>query len=171
MNLPLDILTPRLRLVAITPSLLRMGNTELSHALEAGVPDLWPPEHWESHVLDVLERQMSEAPNTIGWNRYIVLRSSRPVAVGVVGGFGQTESKAEVGYSVLSSWHGRGIATEALATHVDWMFAHNQHLQMLCAHTFPELAASVRVLEKCGFEQHGPGEEERTVQYRLMRRR
>ena len=164
-----DLFTRRLRLRAIAPDLLRLESIELSQKLGADVPKMWPPDHWEPHVLDLIEKQYREAPGTVGWNRFIILEDGQSVAVGTLGGFLRTPSEAEVGYSILQPWHGQGIATEALAAHVRSIFEKSAEIASICAHTFPSLAASVRVLEKCGFALAGEGDEEGTVRYRVMR--
>src|ERR1700735_3010259 len=114
MIFPNDIFTPRLRLMAITPALLRLEGAELAKALGGWVSGLWPPENWEPHVFDFLEAQYRETPHTIGWNRYIVTREEPATLIGNVNGFPRTESEAEVGYSILKPWQRRGLATESL---------------------------------------------------------
>lgn len=163
-----DILTQRLRLAAITPDLLRLDKPDLSRLLHAEVPDLWPPEHWEPHVYEFIERQSHETPHAIGWNRYVVLRSRIPVLVGTLGGFPRTSMETEVGYSILTPWQGYGVATEGLRALVDEIFL-TREVSAISAQTFPHLVASVRVLEKCGFRHVGRGDDEGTVRYRLER--
>lgn len=166
-----DLFTPRLRLVAITPTLLRLANTELSTMLAVDVPKAWPPEHWEPHVLDLIETQLHKDPQTAGWSRILVLQEERPVAVGVLGGYAKMATEVEVGYSLLTPWHGQGLATEALTEQVAAIFRDGPGTQVIAAHTFPEMIASVRVLEKCGFREAGAGEEPGTVRYELRRAR
>lgn len=165
-----DILTARLRLAAITPDLLRLENSDLSRQLDAEVPDLWPPEHWEPHVFDFIERQCLDTPHAIGWNRYVVLRSPFPVLVGTLGGFPRTSTETEVGYSILSPWQRHGVATEGLRAVIDEIFRTTE-VASIAAQTFPHLAGSVRVLEKCGFQHVGSGDDEAAIRYRLERAR
>lgn len=165
-----DILTPRLRLAAITPDLLRLENSGLARHLDVEVPDLWPPEHWEPHVYDFIERQCLDTPHAIGWNRYVVLRSPLPVLVGTLGGFPRTSTETEVGYSILSPWQGQGVATEGLRAMINEIFRTTE-VTSISAQTFPHLVGSVRVLEKCGFQQVGSGDDEGTIRYRLARAR
>jgi RimJ/RimL family protein N-acetyltransferase len=164
MTFPNDILTPRLRLVAITTALLRLEGAELAEALGARVPDLWPPEHWEPHVFDFLEKQYRETPHTIGWNRYIVTREAPATLIGNVNGFPRTESEAEVGYSILKPWQGQGLATESLRGLLTEILQ-SAEVRAVSGQTFPHLVGSVRVMEKCGFVPAGSGYEEGTVRY------
>ena len=161
-----DIHTQHLILVAITPSLLRLEPSDLSRLLATDVPEIWPPEHWEAHVLDFIDKQCRETPSTIGWNRYVVLRSQRPVLVGTLGGFPRSATDVEIGYSILPPWQRRGIATEGVKALVTEIFR-DARVNVISAQTFPHLVASVRVLEKCGFKHVGCGDDEGTIRYRL----
>ncbi|MDH4412531.1 MAG: GNAT family N-acetyltransferase [Rhizobium sp.] len=59
-------------------------------------------------------------------------------------------SAPEAGWSIVSSAHGRGLATEVMqAAHV-WMDGHNPHGHSVCI-LDPEHQASLRVAEKCGY--------------------
>jgi [ribosomal protein S5]-alanine N-acetyltransferase len=168
MQFPSDILTERLRLIAITPQLLRADLIALSQILLADVPSTWPPEHWEPHVFDLLEEQYLTTPVTLSWNRYIVLRTETPTLIGTVGAFAKPEAEAEVGYSVLTPWQCHGFATESLRALLPAILQ-SDSVQTISAHTYPHLIASIRVLEKCGFRHIGPGQEEGTVRYQLER--
>ncbi|MDX1281290.1 GNAT family N-acetyltransferase [Shewanella colwelliana] len=61
---------------------------------------------------------------------------------------------AEVGYMLSQAGQGQGYATESLAAVIDWAsLSHQVHKFIgLCA---TENRASVRVLEKCGFQLEG----------------
>jgi RimJ/RimL family protein N-acetyltransferase len=61
---------------------------------------------------------------------------------------------AEVGYWLGEPYWGRGIATRALQEFSDWAFA-NFGLLRLHAYVFSDNPASMRVLEKAGFEREG----------------
>lgn len=163
-----DILTSRLRLVAITPALLRAEGPALATAVGAAIPDAWPPEHWEPHVYDFLDALYARAPYAIAWTRYVVSRGEPAMLIGTLGGFPRTETEAEVGYGILPPWQRQGLATEGLLALMDEI-RRREEVQTFTAQTYPHLVASVRVLEKCGFGPAGPGEEEGTVRYRRNR--
>lgn len=59
---------------------------------------------------------------------------------------------AEVGYWLGRAWWGRGFASEAVRRIVPYAFETFDALTRLEAHVFDSNAASVRVLEKAGFE-------------------
>ena len=63
-------------------------------------------------------------------------------------------------------YQGRGYATEAARALIDLIRADGR-IGSVVAHTFPELAASVRVMERCGLRYEGEGDEAGTVRYRL----
>ena len=58
---------------------------------------------------------------------------------------------AEIGYWLGEPFWGRGIASRAVSTLVDWGFD-NFSLLRIFAHVFGENPGSMRVLEKAGFE-------------------
>lgn len=164
-----DIVTERLRLVAITTKMLEaetLQSVSLSPLIKAEVPTLWPPDHWEPHVLDFIQRQYREAPGTLGWHRYVVLRSDPAILVGTLGAFPTGRTQAEVGYSILEPWRCIGLATEALRALIAELLKNNL-LESIVAQSFPALLPSIRVMEKCGFTPDGPGNEEGSVRYRL----
>ena len=58
----------------------------------------------------------------------------------------------ESGWIVSPSAHGKGIATEALTTIIEWGDAHLSADRTVCIIT-PENKASIRVAEKCGYHE------------------
>jgi [ribosomal protein S5]-alanine N-acetyltransferase len=163
-----DILTDRLRLVVITPSLMMLETTTLSRLLGAEVPYLWPPEHWEPHVFDFMRRQQLEHPETAGWNRYVLLPREPSILIGTLGGFLRCSAEAEIGYSILRPWQRQGLAREGIHALIREVFRTVSVLS-ISAQTFPDLIASRRVLEKCGFHQAGFGDDQGTIRYCLER--
>lgn len=163
-----DILTVRLRLVTITPELLD-AETEsyaaLSQALGARVPSEWPDSNWEPHVFDFFRKQFVEHPETLGWNRYVVLPLPEPVLIGALGAFPLTPDETETGYAILKPWQRNGYATEGTRAILQLLVA--QGVRSVIAHTFPNMQESIRVMEKCGMQYDGAGTEEGTIRYRI----
>jgi RimJ/RimL family protein N-acetyltransferase len=90
-----------------------------------------------------------------------------PLLAGVSGFKGPPRGGVvEIGYGVVAEFQRRGLATEAVAGLVRWAQAH-PGVQMVAAHTLPELTASIRVLEKNGFMQRGAPEEEGAIRFEL----
>ncbi|HTV06698.1 MAG TPA: GNAT family protein [Acidobacteriaceae bacterium] len=172
-----DICTPRLILKTITFAMMDAEISdlaELSQLINAQIPHEWPPEYREPHVFDFMKRQCAEFPHTLGWNRYLILRSDPQMLIGTVGGFLRTPYEAEIGYALVPSWQRRGLATEATQAFIAYLFA-TDNLDRVTGQTFPDLIQSVRVLEKCGFTLTEPrnehGDEPNAVRYRLERAR
>jgi [ribosomal protein S5]-alanine N-acetyltransferase len=178
-----DIQTPRLDLIAISLPLLRceMGDgpdfAARFHALAGAViPPEWPPQDWEPHVLEYVLRQLTAHPEFLGWTRFIALRDAETgsrTLVGTVGAIPPATEMAhsapgeiEVGYGIMPAFQRRGFATEALAGMMAWVRS-QMDVRAFVAQTFPHLHASIRVLEKSGFEPAGGGFEEGTILFRL----
>jgi len=171
--IPFVLVTPRLRLVTITPEMMSADearSTHLSTLLSAEIPDIWPPEHWEPHVFSFMREQFLHYPHTVGWNRYVVLKRLRPTLIGNVCAFPRSKSEAEIGYAILGPWQRRGLATEGVLAFTKELFR-LPSLRSITAQTFPNLTSSIGVLRKCGFQLIGPGEEEGAVRYRLQKHR
>src|ERR1700744_6151393 len=123
-----DLKTARLRLVAITPAMLKADEAadgSLERILAAEVTPEWPPEHWEPHVYHFIEKQYADEPRTRGWHRYVLLRNGGGGAtpytlIGAVGAFPKLEGDAEIGYSTIRSYQRRGYGTEAARALVEW---------------------------------------------------
>ena len=70
------------------------------------------------------------------------------------------EGIPEVGWVLSTEHHGKGYATEALEAALHWSDAHLANERTVCIIT-PANSASIRVAEKCGFEEYArtdPGE-------------
>ena len=170
-----DIATPRLALIAITTLSIgaeAAGVGKLAKAVRARVPETWPPEHWDPQVLQFLRDRFASDPGDVGWHRYIALREvdGMRTLIGTVGGFRRAEKagECEIGYSVLAEYRELGYASEAAQAFVRWALSHAS-IEDIVAQTFPNLPASVRVMEKCGMMFAGSGYEEGTILYRRPR--
>jgi RimJ/RimL family protein N-acetyltransferase len=171
-----DIVTPRLNLITVTPETIRSeqaGDKRLGELIGCVIPPNWPITHWEPHVFDFLLRQFEQHPDQIGWCRYVAFPhpdGSRTL-IGTLGGFTKADapSEAEIGYSILAQFEGRGLATEAAKTIIE-LLRNDERITSIIAHTFPSIIGSIRVMEKCGLTFDGEGEEAGTIRYRLRLR-
>jgi [ribosomal protein S5]-alanine N-acetyltransferase len=157
------ISTARLELVAVTPESVlseQAGDGRLGEILGCRVTEGWPLEDWEPHVLVWLLNRFAEDPRSVMWCRYILLRQdgAAPVLIGTVG------AVPEFGYGIVPEFRRLGYALEAAQAMIAWTEAQGEVTQLV-AHTYPELAGSIRILERCGFALEGPGVEERTIRY------
>lgn len=171
-----ELKTARLRLVAITPEMLKADEAadgSLTKILGAEVTADWPPEHWEPHVYHFIEKQYVDEPRTRGWHRYVLLPNGRGAAkpytlIGAVGAFPKLEGDAEIGYSTIPSYQRRGYGTEAARTLVEWLLT-QKNVNSVSAQTYPSVPESIKVMERCGMTYVGAGEDEGTVRYQRRR--
>jgi RimJ/RimL family protein N-acetyltransferase len=169
------IRTERLVLVAPDGAIERAaagGSQVLARALAARVPRDWPPP-MAANVLGYWAGRLEAEPALRGWTaRYWLLEGDggEPELVGYGGFKGppDAEGTVEVGYAVVAGRQRAGLATEAVGALAGWAFARAE-VRRVVAHTYPELHASIRVLEKLGFERCGQATEPRTLRYRLAR--
>ena len=164
-----DIFTSRLRLTPVSELTLEAESTSLAHLsqlLDAQIPAEWPPTDWEPHVFEFIRKQYAQTPETVGWHRYVVLRSGEPTLIGCLGAFPKKDFTAEIGYSILPPWQRLGLATEGVLAFLAELREHPAAATII-AHTFPDLTPSLRVLENCGFLPDGFGEEQGTLRFCL----
>ncbi|HMH12336.1 MAG TPA: GNAT family protein [Edaphobacter sp.] len=171
-----DILTSRLALIAITPETVwseKAGDKRLGELIGCTIPKNWPHIDWEPHVFDFLLAQFDQHPDQIGWGRYVALPFSdgSRTLIGTVGAFTKSAApyEAEIGYSLLPQFEGRGLATEAAKALVEFLRL-DDRITSIIAHTFPSIPGSIRVMEKCGMSYDGEGEETGTIRYRMQLR-
>ncbi|MGH8494626.1 MAG: GNAT family N-acetyltransferase [Gammaproteobacteria bacterium] len=165
--------TARLSLIPLTPALGVAdiaGRASLERALGATVPENWPPELFEVDKLEWTIRHLEQNPREIGWWLHYVIFRAENMLVGVAGYKGRPDANGlvEIGYSILSEFRRRGIATEATLGLADHAFA-QRAVDCVIAQTMPTFKASRMVLEKAGFRFAGPGAEPDAICYELPR--
>lgn len=169
------IRTARLRLVALTPELLDIQENArhtLADLFGATIPSGWPGKDWEPHVYTFMRAQFHDNPHTIGWHRYILLPEGDALTqtltmIGTIGSHPKGPDEAEIGYGILEPWQNKGYATEAARALLDHLFSLG--LRRIRAQTFPHLTPSLRVMQKCGMQPSGPGEDEGAISYAIER--
>ena len=161
-----------MRLIAATAETVNAEMNDhgwLSKLLRADVPKNWPPDLTED-VLAFTARKLTADPANAGWySWYMVLAEEPPEISQVIGicgfkGRPKGDGVAEIGYSVLHQHRKKGYATEAVGRLLQWVFDQDG-VRKIIAETYPDLRASVRVMEKNGFLFVGPGSEEGVVRY------
>lgn len=159
---------------------LRAGNREiysipfddrgaLAKAMDVNVPGNWPVEHYDADPLVWSLKKLDEDPSSEPWLlRYFVDRETMTL-VGFGGGGGlAADGSWTIGYSILPQFRRRGYASEALAGLVAAAFRHEE-VERIIGETYPELVASIGVMEKNGFVFVGPGDGERVIRYERRR--
>jgi len=168
--------TPRLTLRSVTLDLIEAELTDrplLARLLGAEVPSEWPPPLNDENSMRWTRDQLAAHPDNGGWGTwYFLLRreDAVPVLIGNGGFKGKfvAPGTCEVGYSVMESHQRNGYATEVVRALVGWAFAHPD-IDRVVAHTLPELAPSIRVLEKNGFVPAHPPLEADAIMFELRR--
>jgi len=158
---------------------LRAGNREiynlpfddaaaLARALGVTIPDNWPVENYDDECLVWCRNLLEQNPAAEPWLlRYYIERESNTL-VGFGGGGAVKDGAWTIGYSVLPQFRRRGYASEATAALIAQAFEHEE-VERIIAETYPELVASLGVMQKNGFRFVGPGEGERVIRYELRR--
>jgi cobalt-zinc-cadmium efflux system protein len=170
--------TTRLELYPGNIQLARAETTDrrlLGNLLDADVPVDWPPPLNDEESMSFFMRRMEESPEQAGWWMwYFILRGdngNRNVVIGNGGFKGPPDSTGtvEVGYSIIPDYQCKGFCTEAVRELIAWAFRHPQVTRVI-AETLPELAPSIRVMEKNGMTFVGQGSEEGVISYEITRR-
>lgn len=168
--------TGRLELVPVSVELLDAaldGRDTLATVLRATVPASWPPEYVDASALQFTRDRLAAAPLEAPWWLYLMVlptASGEHLVIGTAGYKGppSEDGTVEVGYSVVADHQRRGYATEAVAGLVRHAFD-RPAVQRVIAETLPELAPSIGVLRKSGFEPAGEGSEPGVLRFELTR--
>ncbi len=169
----LRIRTAHMELIASSSDILKAdmeGSEALAAALEAKVIEGWPPDIWRDAVEEFFIR-VQKHPGLVGWlNWYWVLVEDDGRTLIGSGGFTGAPFNGQlmVGYSVLDRYQRKGYGSEAVSALVNWAFA-KPGVKLIIAETHGNNKASIRLLEKCGFEYAGKGYENGTIRYAIPR--
>ncbi|HEX4859488.1 MAG TPA: GNAT family N-acetyltransferase [Usitatibacteraceae bacterium] len=145
------------------------GASALARAVDAVVPDEWPPEHYDADAVRWMLEALKSVPGDSAWRSYyIALRNpanATRTLIGTCGFKGVPDGLGciELGYSVLPDHQRKGYASEAVLGLID--LARRHGARKVAAETYPDLVASIRVMEKCGLRFLGPGSEPGTIRY------
>jgi RimJ/RimL family protein N-acetyltransferase len=169
--------TGRLELIPATYELLasdRGDRTLLGRLLEAVVPLSWPPPLLDKETLEDFVQIQSEGSDQNFYSWYWIRSGDGQCDRILIGSGGTGSVPAEhdavmIGYSVLEEFWNQGYATEAVS-HLIPVILKRPGIRRIIATTYPEMTASIRVLEKNGFVPDGivaggKGMEEGTVRY------
>ena len=163
----MTIQTSRLELIPATAALIRLeinNPAALGLALNAQVSPDWPPEE----VRDVLPFFAMQAETQVeDWGIFYWVTQAEPRVLVGSGGFKGGPGSGglvEIGYGTLTEFQGRGYATEAARGLAEFALS-QPGIVSVVADALPENRPSVRVLEKSGFIEIGPGAEAGTCRY------
>jgi len=160
--------TERLRIVqldleAVTAALEDRPRFEL--ALGAQVDSDWPLADMRD-LLTLIKTQLGANSAAMHWGGVIV-KKDPDIVVGDVGFHSSpVDGQVEIGYSIVPNFRGLGFATEAVQTFLRWGFQ-SEEVDHVVARVSQHNPASIRVLEKVGFEFYSANDE--FVRYRIGR--
>jgi RimJ/RimL family protein N-acetyltransferase len=171
----ISVRTDRLDLILASRRILesdRGDRTELARLLHAEIPAAWPPPLMDEGVIREFIGMSSAVSGPVFAAWYWVLNDPKERSRILIGNGGILGAKSGpenvvLGYSVLDKYRNRGYATEAVRALIPEIFS-LPGIRRIIATTYPDLGASIRVLEKNGFVRTdrapvGTGAEEGTV--------
>jgi len=154
----------------------------LAEALAVQVPADWPPPLYDEGTVQQLLVLAQLAPGALQWPSYYLIEREAPqrsrgaggralVGIGGFKGPPDEQGTVEIGYSIVPSRQGQGLAKEAVEAWLAYAFGHAE-VAHVAAHTLPEAAASMAVLRGTRFQQRGtPTEpnEPRALRFEISR--
>ncbi len=174
----LRIRTARLELIAAPADVTRneaAGMAEWYAPLQVERPGAWPPPFNDAASQGWFARRLAREQADPGWLLWYVIHGhdSAPGRRALIGNGGFTgppdaHGSVEIGYSLLPEWQGQGHGTELTAALVAWAFSHARVHRVLAV-TYPALPASIRVLEKNGFQPMCRGRQAGSLVFELRR--
>ena len=130
------------------PALVKHAN---NRAVWMNLRDTFPHPYTGEDADSWLSRVTKQVPAT---NFAIVVNDELVGVIGFEMDTGSRKHCAEIGYWLGKDYWGHGIATDTLQAVTEYAFAHHE-LKRLQAHVFSWNTASMRVLEKCGYQREG----------------
>jgi RimJ/RimL family protein N-acetyltransferase len=154
------VLTERLELrplPAPAAAALPEDREEAGRILGAPLSAQWP----QPDLLDVLPRQAAASPDVERFGIWVMIEREGGGVVGDVGFHGPPDASGsiEVGYCVVPDRRRRGYATEAAGALVEWALS-QPGIEVVVAGCEPGNDASVRTLERIGFDRAGEADGE-----------
>jgi RimJ/RimL family protein N-acetyltransferase len=134
--------------LADAPALALQAN---NRAVWMNLTDIFPHPYTTEDADRWLARVTSQVPPT---NFAITVNDELVGVIGFEIERGPRRYCAEIGYWLGQGYWGRGIATQALQAVTGYAFEHHE-LRRIQAHVFSWNSASMRVLEKCGYQREG----------------
>lgn len=167
--------TKRLELIAGTSDLVRAQISDRERfalLLEARVARAREQEADHQETMENMAQALEKRPEQAGWwcwyfvlhNR--VTRHRMLIGNGGFKGPPADDGTVEIGYSLLQPYRNRGYTAEAVKALVSWAFEHPEVARVI-AEARPGNTASVRVLQKAGFNEVGPGSQRNHIRFEM----
>ncbi|WP_053220301.1 GNAT family N-acetyltransferase [Virgibacillus senegalensis] len=147
--------TERLEMHTLTADMMEAvlkGGPELERNIPFHTGSEWPLEVYKKLFPYKIER-FRTYPSENDWEGLIVDKADKRIVgdMGFKGGPNE-EGVIDLGYSIIPSCRGKGYATEMGKAMVEWGLK-QPGVKKVMASCDPDNAASIRVLEKIGFQQ------------------
>ena len=154
---PVQILTPRMRLVPFSPEIVRAffdNRDKLPILLGACVPHDWPV---DPVILQILHDKLDDASAFV-WSDYIYIHRRDNTVIGDGGFKGPPDANGcvDIGYAVIPGYRGQGLATEGARALLEQAFSHAEVCSVR-ADTSVNGLASMGVLRRIDMRQYGIG--------------
>ncbi len=159
--------TARLRLLEADRQMVELELNDrpgLFALLNVPAPESWPPPLNDDDSYRYFLRTLDSGSCADGWGLWYVFEKTGGL-VGLCGFKGRPDAAGmtEIGYSIVPNSQRQGFATEAAAGLIEWAEANGARI--VAAETFPDLIASIGVMEKNGLRFLGEGSEEGVIRY------
>ncbi|ELK46013.1 GNAT family N-acetyltransferase [Halobacillus sp. BAB-2008] len=154
--------TERLTMMVFTLDMMNAAlesNTRLKEASGCEVPENYPMELYKQMLPYKIER-FHEYPEENLWEGLIIHTESNTI-IGDMGFKGGPDENGEmdIGYSILPEYRGNGYASEMASSIVRWGLK-QPGVKKITASCSTGNQASIRVLEKAGFQRTGESDGE-----------
>ncbi len=152
----MEILTPRLKLIALTAEQLKLyleAPDRLEQALGFPVARDILTEIVQRAIRIKLSKMVPAPAQDYTWYTYwLVVPTDRPYGAGLAGFKGVPDHRGvvEIGYGIDPACQGQGYATEAAKALIAWAFQSPACTTVIAPNTKKSNIASNRVLEKAG---------------------
>jgi RimJ/RimL family protein N-acetyltransferase len=146
------------------------GRQAVERILGVAIPDSWPPELLAEDAVQLAFEKIKDHPTEADWwlHYFVDMEYETVIGAGGYKGPPDQEGEVEIRYSILPEYRRQGYASEAVHALVEHAFD-VALVKKVVAETWPDLKASVGVLERCGFVPEEPGSEEGAIRYAITR--
>ncbi|WP_323741899.1 GNAT family N-acetyltransferase [Salinibacillus xinjiangensis] len=156
------ITTDRLKLITFTVDMMcasLQGKEAFEKISNYYVDDEYPMEDYKQLLPYKIDR-FQQFPEEMEWEGIIIHRDSQTIMgdMGFKGG-PNSEGVMDLGYSIVTSYQGKGYATEMAKAMVEWGLR-QPRVNRITASCDESNLPSIRVLEKAGFKRVGKEEQE-----------
>jgi RimJ/RimL family protein N-acetyltransferase len=159
----------RLKMQPLTHQQLQILHNSGRHFLEKElglklsnwiVPEFYQKEIDDAMINFWLPKTLANPAKFLWYTDWEIVLKSENLSIGGMGFAGEPNEhgEAEIGYMIEGNHQNKGYATEALKLLSDWALGQNS-VKSVIVHTFESNLPSVRILEKCEFNQFRRGED------------